>query len=60
MVEVAKKMIVKAYNGETEIFHGKNLVAVIEDGVLNIGEKDEVFSLGIFCRWEYVRIADSP
>lgn len=57
MAEVAKHILVRAFD-EVEHFHGEDVRATLkEDGMLYIYEKDSPDGehLGIFKRWEYVR-----
>ena len=56
---VVKRMLVRAYD-EVETFHGEALQAVRDnDGVLYIKEKDSETNLGIFNRWDYVRVTET-
>ena len=54
-MEVAKHLMVRAFD-EVENFYGRDLIAKVQDnGVLHIKEKDQEDCLGVFNRWDYVR-----
>jgi len=55
-MEVVEHIIVRAYGGEVEHFHGDDIEPRIDGiGHLSIVEKEKKTTLGIFQRWEYVR-----